>query len=203
MYNQFSAIGRKTQIITTEAQAPQQLTTPCGLTVEILSGGTTHRHPEVAAARRLAMLPSRLGGFGLQCAARTALAACWAAWADALPVLHARRRDAAARCLAELTQGPASAAACLRAAEEAGRLLDRTNWTGRPSWSDLLNNLRPAQCDLPELGKRCQGWQHHGSRACSSHFRETELLPAPASPLLRSQSGPHAAAWLSRPTACS
>ena len=90
--------------------------------------------------------------------------------------------DAAARCLAELTQGPASAAACLRAAEEAGRLLDRTNWTGRPSWSDLLNNLRPAQCDLPELGKRCQGWQHHGSRACSSHFRETELLPAPPAP---------------------
>ena len=34
---------KKTKIITTEAQAQPQLTTPCGLTVEILSGGTTHR----------------------------------------------------------------------------------------------------------------------------------------------------------------
>eukprot|EP00439_Symbiodinium_sp_Y106_P020811 s2867_g2.t1 len=145
-----------------------------GLVVELLQHAPSSSPPHAA----LQCCP-RAWAAGLQCAARTALAACWAAWADALPVLHARRRDAAARCLAELTQGPASAAACLRAAEEAGRLLDRTNWTGRPSWSDLLNNLRPAQCDLPELGKRCQGWQHHGSRACSSHFRETELLPAP------------------------
>ena len=75
--------------------------------------------PEVAAARRLALLPARLGGLGLQCAVRTAPAAYWAAWADALPVLRARRPDAAARCLAELAAGPAAAAACLLSRDRA------------------------------------------------------------------------------------
>ena len=150
--------------------------------------------PDVAAARRLALLPARVGGLGLQCAERTA--AYWAAWVDALPVLRARRPDAAERCLAELGAGPAAAAACLRAAAEAGCALDGAGWQGRPSWHDLHDGLRPAQCDLPEPGERCQGWQHHGSRACSTHFRETELLPTlPPSgqAMLRSQSGPHAA----------
>ena len=48
-------------------------------------------------------------------------------------------------------------------------------------------------------GGVCQGWQHHGSRASSTRFHDTELLPAlapPAQALLRSQSGPRAAAWL-------
>ena len=66
-------------------------------------------------------------------------------------------------------------------------------------WSAIHDGLRPAQCDLPEPGERCQGWQHHGSRAGSTRFRDTELLPAlapPAQALLRSQSGPRAAAWL-------
>eukprot|EP00439_Symbiodinium_sp_Y106_P010376 s2888_g1.t1 len=55
-------------------------------------------------------------GLGLQCAERTAPAAYWAAWADALPVLHARRPDAAARCRAELAAGPAAALLKWRAA---------------------------------------------------------------------------------------
>ena len=164
-----------------------------------LLGEEDDADPDVAAARRLALLPAQLGGLGLQCAERTAPAAYWAAWADALPVLRARRPDAAARCLAELDAGPGAAAACLRAADEAGRALDAAGWRGRPSWPDVHNSLRPPQCDLPEPGERSQGWQHHGSRACSTHFRETELLPAlppPAQAMLRSQSGPHAAAWL-------
>ena len=164
-----------------------------------LLGEEDDADPEVAAARRLALLPARSGGLGLQCAVRTAPAAYWAAWADALPVLRARRPDAAARCLAELAAGPAAAATCLRAAAEAGGVLDDAGWQGRPSWHDVHNGVRPAQCDLPEPGERCQGWQHHGSRACSTHFRETELLPTlppPAQAMLRSQSGPQAAEWL-------
>ena len=42
--------------------------------------------------------------------------------------------------------------------------------------------------------------KHHGSRACSTHLRETELLPTlppSAQAMFCSQSGPHAAAWLS------
>ena len=29
-------------------------------------------------------------------------------------------------------------------------------------WHAIHNGLRPAQCDLPDPGERCQGWQHHG-----------------------------------------
>ena len=56
-----------------------------------------------------------------------------------------------------------------RAGEEAGRALDR-----RPSWSDLLNDLRPAQWNLPEAGERCQGWQPHRF----THFTRL-LFPLP------------------------
>ena len=164
-----------------------------------LLGEPDDRDPEVAAARRLALLPARLGGLGLQCAERVAPAAYWAAWADALPVLRLRRPEAAARCLAELEAGSASFAPCLRAAAAAGAHLTHAGWEGRPKWRTIHDGLRPAQCDLPEPGERCQGWQHHGSRACATRFRDTELLPAlapPAQVLLRSQSGPRAAAWL-------
>ena len=105
----------------------------------------------------------------------------------------------AARCLAELEAGSASFAPCLRAAAAAGAHLTHAGWEGRPEWRAIHDGLRPAQCDLPEPGERCQGWQPHGSRACSTRFRDTELLPAlapPAQALLRSQSGPRAAAWL-------
>ena len=79
-----------------------------------LLGEPDDRDPEVAAARRLALLPARLGGLGLQCAERVAPAAYWAAWADALPVLRLRRPEAAARCLAELEAGSASFAVLTR-----------------------------------------------------------------------------------------
>ena len=64
-----------------------------------LLGEEDDADPEIAAARRLALLPARSGGLGLQCAARTAPAAYWAAWADSLPVLRARHAArSAVRC---------------------------------------------------------------------------------------------------------
>ena len=98
------------------------------------------------------------------------------------PVLRLRRPEAAARCLAELEAGSASFAPCLRPAAAAGAHLTHAGWEGRPEWRAIHDGLRPAQCDLPEPGERCQGWQHHGSRACSTRFRDTELLPALAPP---------------------
>ncbi|CAE7214011.1 unnamed protein product, partial [Symbiodinium sp. CCMP2592] len=58
---------------------------------------------------------------------------------------------------ASLFELPPAAEACFEGeapelhgvrAEEARRVLDRTNWTARPTRNDLLNNLRRAQCDL-------------------------------------------------------
>ena len=142
-----------------------------------LLGEPDDQDPQVAAVRHLALLPARLGGLGLQCAERVAPAAYWAAWADALPVLRLHRPEAAARChrcLAELEAGPASFALCLRAVAAAGAHLTHAGWEGRPMWSAIHDGLRPAQCDLPEPGERCQGWQHHCSRACSTRFRDTD-----------------------------
>ena len=49
-------------------------------------GGEAGAPPEDAhLARATAFLPAALGGLGLQSATRSAPAACWAAWADALP----------------------------------------------------------------------------------------------------------------------
>ena len=184
-----------------------------------LLGEEDDADPEVAAARRLALLPARSGGLGLQCAVRTAPAAYWAAWADALPVLRARRPDAAARCLAELAAGPAAAAACLRAAAEAGGVLADAGWQGRPSWHDVHHGVRPAQCDLPEPGERCQGWQHHGSprllyplsrdRAIPSCYLPCHPLPRPCCGRSPGRTQLHGSvpsrarlAPLCRPTAC-
>ena len=96
--------------------------------------------PEVAAARRVALLPARL----LQCA-------YWAALADALPAARAPHRpDATARCLAELAAGPAAAAACVSAAAKADCALGGAGWHGRASWKDVHNVrcVRHAHCDL-------------------------------------------------------
>ena len=43
---------------------------------------------ERASARQVARLPMRMGGLDLRCATRCA--ACWASWADALPMISAR-----------------------------------------------------------------------------------------------------------------
>ena len=80
------------------------------------------------------------------------------------PACSARTSPQAQRCGLPCQAHPR---ACF--GEEAGRALDR-----RPSWSDLLNDLRPAQWNLPEAGERCQGWQPHRF----THFTRL-LFPLP------------------------
>ena len=50
-------------------------------------------------------------------------------------------------------------------------------------WSSRQDGWRLLECYprrhvTSPVRPGCQGWQHHGSRACSTHFRVTELLPA-------------------------
>ena len=65
----------------------------------------------------LAAVPA---GFGLASAARVAPAACWAAWADVLPVMAARLPAFAAACVATLQQGGAGAACMSHTAVDRG-----------------------------------------------------------------------------------
>ena len=156
--------------------------------------------PLPATVRDVGFLPIRLGGLGLFAAERIAPAAYWAAWADALPVLALRQPILAARCAAELTLGPESAAACLREAAASASELDRYGWQSRPGWAVLAANAS----EVPNLRERepgipAHGWQHLASLVVHTSFRAREVLPRlpPAGQaLLRSQAGPHAGAWL-------
>ena len=57
-------------------------------------------------AHQLATLPMRLGGLGLRSASRMALAAFWASWADALPMLSARLPELTDRVVEGLSTQP-------------------------------------------------------------------------------------------------
>ena len=148
---------------------------------------------EACPARDIALLAASLGGLGLSQATRTGPAANWAAWADAFSVLRERCpafSDWAVR-------GPA----CLRTASEARRLLVVEGWTDVPSWELVEQGARPPDRPdgIAEPGEWRHGWQHCASRTRNLFFRDHVLLPSlPPShrALLRSQAGPHAAAWL-------
>lgn len=170
-------------------------------TLQSLLGEAGANTPAWQVARHVAFLPTQLGGLGLVAAERTAPAAYWAAWADALPVLRQRYPDAAARCVRELAVGDEAAAPCLRAAAAAATHLHRHGWTACPTWHALFHALQPdaASTDQSGPGLGPGGWQRQASLVLHQSFRESELLPAlnPASrAMLRSQAGPQAAAWL-------
>ena len=167
---------------------------------------------------RQVRLPFRFGGCGLRSSLRTAPAAHWASWADALPVLRVRfaaiteaacgAMDAAstAESIARLPQSLGDAVA-------AGRGLDEVGFRSRPSWHELSRgslppasepNEQPGPDDVPH------GWQFHAS-SILEQIEHTSLLhamvgtvsrgarrsPLPARARLRSCAGPFAGSWLS------
>jgi len=128
--------------------------------------------------RLVASLPGGLGGLGLRSAQRTAAAAYWAGWADALSVLQTRRPVETARFLRHLEDDSIPAPACLEAARQAAATLDREGWNERPSWKDLAAGIRPPVGNETSLGFWSPGWQHHSSLARETFFRETVVFPS-------------------------
>ena len=84
-------------------------------------------------ARNVASLPGREGGLGLRSAARTAPAAYWASWSNALLVLRTRAPDVAAAARAELERADGTAVACLQAARASYELLQQAGATDLPT----------------------------------------------------------------------
>ena len=165
-------------------------------TLQVCMGGFGDQHSPQAWA--VATLPAAHGGLGLQSAERTAPAAYWAAWADALPVIDARAPDFARRCLAAL-EDRGGEADCLREAAAARDLLAAEGWHDCPTWSSILQGARPTPANDARPGDWPHGWQMHASRTRNTQFRDSVLLPdmPPSSQaLLRSQAGPQAGAWL-------
>ncbi|CAJ1424313.1 unnamed protein product, partial [Effrenium voratum] len=125
-------------------------------TLQQLLGSPGDDEAERDQARQLAFLPARLGGLGLSSACRLRPAACWAAWADALPVLHQRRPDVAARCVREQLFEEEAAGPALREAAAAARSLEAAGWEARPAWPRLIcrAHLRlQSQATCREVGK--------------------------------------------------
>jgi len=160
-------------------------------------------------ARRLATLPRRHGGLGLQCASRASPGAFWAAWADALHMLHLRRPREAQQLVDLLSGQVIGRAGCVAAAEDAARALEREGFR-RPTWEGLRRGARNPQTerdrdDDAEPGEWKHGWQFSACSQRNIHFREHVLLPslAPAErAMLRSSSGPQAGAWLQALPTC-
>ena len=162
---------------------------------------------------RQAKMPVRMGGCGLRDSIRTAPAAYWASWADCLRSLHERCPQLGHVILNALTTaeslGPAAPGIPqgIRAAAQAGQVLDALGMQSRPSWQTLCEGAPPPRADAPDRvpGEWQQGWQHSASSVCEQHEYESMLRaltatsaagPLPGRARLRSSSGPYAGTWL-------
>jgi hypothetical protein len=161
-------------------------------------------------AKRIAVLRCVNGGLGLRSARRTASAAFWAAWADALPMLHRRVPYHAHHWSKALEYAQANIAhveflqqlpSGLREAELARRQLVAEGFSECPTWEDIRAGVRPENPDPKDRapGEWCRGWQFFASRVRDTHFLEFEVRPhlSPTEQaLLLSQGGPFASQFL-------
>ena len=161
-------------------------------------------------AKRISILRCVNGGLGLRSARRTAQAAFWAAWADALPMLHSRVPEHAYQWSEALEMAQANVAhvellkqlpSGLQEAELARRQLVAEGYRDCPTWEDIRAGVRPQNPDIRDRapGEWCRGWQFFASRVRDNHYLEFEVRPnlSPAGQaLLLSQGGPFASQFL-------
>ena len=116
-----------------------------------------------------ATLPVSLGGLGLRNAARTSVSACWASWADALPMIRARHRAVADCFVRELEGAPESP--FLGAVADAVRSLAGT-MVQPPRGKICLQVPRPGthKPDEFEPGGFRQRWQHEAAARVEQQF---------------------------------
>ena len=153
---------------------------------------------DLSVAQQLTTLPMRLGGLGLRAAVRTAPAAYWSSWADAIEMLHERCPSIAAEIVVALESEEAPQAACLAEVHGIHRLLAREGFIDMPDWNSLREGRRPRLASDCEPGEWTHGWQYFASSTREHLFRRRELLsrsvPEPAH--VRSHSGPGSASVL-------
>ena len=153
---------------------------------------------EVRDAEQMATLSMRMGGLGLRSTGRCATAACWASWADALPMINQRNSSVADMVVARLS-GDGAHDGCLAELHEAAGRLEREGFWWKPSWSYLQGRARPTQAVEGNLGSGNTG-QYWSSSVSDAHFRETTMLAgrtAARRAHLRSHSGRNALHWRS------
>ena len=131
-----------------------------------------------ARARGVASLPGRLGGLGLRSATRTAEAAFWASWVDALPVLASKAPDLAATAVTELERASGPRAACLQEVARAHEKLREFGADKLPSWHDAVaGNAEPPQPETADDFEFARGWQWYACSVRETFFEERVLRP--------------------------
>ena len=144
-------------------------------------------------AHLLSTLPMRLGGLGLRSATRTAPAAYWASWADALEMLSKRLPALTDQILAELAAHPTGDG--LAELSMDAIFLEQSGFISRPTWVQLRGGERPPPPVSSEPGEWQHGWQYHASTPLEHHFRETVIIvqsDAAEQAHMRSHAGPGA-----------
>ena len=110
----------------------------------------------------LTSLPMALGGGGLRSAARTAPAACWASWSDAIPVLQ-HKSPRLASMIAHALESNTQVASCFREVQQCREHLMSRGFRACPSWQELARGVRPEVVSTHEPGEWKHGWQYHAS----------------------------------------
>jgi len=154
-----------------------------------------------ADVHQRASLPAHLGGLGLRSEARIAPAAHFAAWADAIHVMHKKTPDLAQyveRVLSGVEVAPPGSLGEVRAAQRTledegfGEALRELGLPGCPSWAELRLGARPPAVEDPDPGEWARGWQFFASRARDRRYKQATVLPRLSRAeraLLLSQSG--------------
>ena len=160
---------------------------------------------ERQTGRRIAQLPARMGGLGVRSTARTAPAAYWASWADALEMIKVRNPDIAQRILDRLEGGTSPADGCLHELATCVELLRADGFDAIPRWHELASGTRPPPLPQPQdQFDRLPGWQYFASSSIEKTERTRVLLSMcrSARALLRSQAGPGGSAALEAVPTC-
>ena len=142
------------------------------------------------APRNIAHLPFRHGGLGLASAVLSRSAACWASWADCLPMVKARHPVIARELLHALDdQG---GGIHINSASSSRDQLIGMGFLA-PTWVDVANGVRPRRDDDWEDVPRssAQGWQHEAVSIVHDRLAESIWpgLTDSQRVLLRSQGG--------------
>ena len=135
--------------------------------------------------------PGEWEGWVLRSARRTAPAAYWASWADALPMVEGYLPQVAQVVTAQLEEVD-EAVGCLGELQRATRVLDFGGFVSRMA---LRAGCRQPPSPTFEFGEWQHGWQYHSSSSLEFHFLGTVVLAqssAADQAHLRSHSGPAA-----------
>ena len=153
------------------------------------------------APRNIAHLPFRHGGLGLASAVLSRSAACWASWADCLPMVKARHPVIAGELLHALDdQG---GGIHINSASSSRDQLIGMGFLA-PTWVDVANGVRPRRDDDCEDVPRssAQGWQHEAVSIVHDRLAESICpgLTDSQRALLRSQGGHMASSPFTTPS---